>query len=146
MQRELGIAGKPPRELGGISTHTRIREKIRERFSLDVNLRDIYRAEKILAGWGIEVTVDNVMWVFEAEKYLKENTPEGKVIGYLEEQEYSGSDITKRWADIKVSFSDIRRIIDDVEEGGITKTEWKEGKRLIIEIPSGENRGVYLGK
>jgi len=41
MQRELGIAGKPPRELGGISTHTRIREKIRERFSLDVNLRDI---------------------------------------------------------------------------------------------------------
>jgi len=99
-----------------------------------------------LAGGNRDINVENVVWVFEAEEYLKENTPEGKVIRYLEEQEYSGSDITKRWADIKVSFSDIRRIIDDVEEGGITKTEWKEGKRLIIEIPSGENRGVYLGK
>ncbi|RLI85427.1 MAG: hypothetical protein DRO76_05525, partial [Candidatus Altiarchaeales archaeon] len=134
MQGGLEREEKPPRELGGISTSTRIREEIKERFNLDINLRDIYRAEKILAGWGIEVTVDNVMWVFEAEKYLKENTPEGKVIKYLEEQEYSGSDITGRWVGIKVSFSDIRRIIDDVEEKGIIKTEWKEGKRLIIEF------------
>ncbi|MCD6093266.1 MAG: hypothetical protein J7J51_00505 [Candidatus Omnitrophica bacterium] len=134
MQRGLEREKKPPRELGGISTSTRIREEIKEKAGVTVNLRDIYRAEKILAVWGIEVTVDNVMWVFKAEEYLKENTPEGRVIKYLEEQEHSDSDITRRWVDIKVSFSDIRRIIDDMEERGIIKTEWKEGKRLIIEF------------